>query len=476
MLGVEEEKLKGFIARYIEQIKKTLRMASLSYSKDLSGFDMVFCFSFYCLLIMFFPTEPPDDLLRHMKAYTYGYDYRQMWPFSPGLPSFNMYYLFDVFTGAVHHILGPFSFVLIQVLAITLYAVAIYWMLQGASSRNWRFTLMMIILTLVLFRVMLARPSTFASGLFLLALATCNDNRVKWWMHLILGCIIACVYHLFFIYLIPLAIYRRSYVVSLVCGITGWVMFAGTEYFHAIQSVMTIDSHRAGLLVAESQPIWHALLPTLFIILPVLFYWRKDVKRLLASGWFLLSNRMRYIEVLAPALASYAKHWDVKLSQLSVSVIVISLCFYRPTTHMEDSWIALKGAVPPGSRVLCLHSDPMYKMVYANEGLKLSPCMDAGWDTDEIKTAIRMAVEDGKLYRKVLQSGHYEFIVENNLKEIPQGLSLYKISGKYRIWKVPPFIFDRNGAYIGGFVPTGAPTGNAAAIGGNGGKPCPGKS
>ena len=468
--------MKEIIGKYIGQIKNTMQMISIRRSKDLTGFDMVFCFSFYCLLIMFFPTEPPDDLLRHMKAYTYSYDYRQMWPFSPGLPSFDMYYLFDVFSGAVHRALGPFSFVIIQVLAISLFAAAIYWMLEGASSRNWRFTLMMIILTLVLSRVMLARPSTFASGLFLLGLAAYNDNRVKWWMHLILGCIIACVYYLFFIYLIPLAIYRRAYVVSLIGGITGWFMFAGAEYFHAIQSAMTIDSHRAGLLVAESQPIWHALLPTMFIILPVLFYWRKDVKRLVASGWFLLSNRMRYIEVLAPALASYSKHWDVKLSQVSVAVIVISLCFYRPTTRMEDSWMALKGVVPAGSKVLCLHTDPMYKMVYANEGLKLSPCMDAGWDTDDVLSAIRMAVTDGKLYRKVLQSGHYEFIVENNLKEVPQGLSLYKISGKYRIWKVPAFIFDKNGAYIGGFVAAGAPTGKAAAIGGNGGKPCPGKS
>jgi len=161
------------------------------------------------------------------------------------------------------------------------------------------------------------------------------------------------------------------------------------------------------------------------------------VKRLLVSGWFLLSNKMRYIEVLGPTLASYAKHWDVKLSQVSVALIVISLCFYRPITKMEDSWFSLKGLVPPGSRVLCLHTDPMYKMVYANEGLKLSPCMDAGWDTEDVMTAIRMACEFGKLNRKALLSGRYEYIVENNLTEIPQGLSLYKITGKYRVWKVP---------------------------------------
>jgi hypothetical protein len=171
---------------------------------------------------------------------------------------------------------------------------------------------------------------------------------------------------------------------------------------------------------------------------------------------------MRYIEVLAPALASYAKHWDVKLSQLSVSVIVISLCFCRPVTHLEDSWIALRGVVPPGSRVLCLHSDPMYKMVYANDGLKLSPCMDASWDTDDIKEAIRMACESGRLFRKVLLSGKYEFVVENNLKEIPEGLTLYRISGKYRVWRVP--------------APLRVPRGVSATLASHGGKSCPSKS
>jgi hypothetical protein len=104
----------------------------------------------------------------------------------------------------------------------------------------------------------------------------------------------------------------------------------------------------------------------------------------------------------------------------------------------------------------------MYKMVYANEGLKLSPCMDAGWDTGDVKEAIRMACESGRLYRKVLLSGKYEFVVENNLKEIPQGLNLYRISGKYRVWRVPALLR--------------APTGNAAACEGHGGKSCPSKS
>lgn len=447
--------MKISFSNYIDQAKATFKMTSVRFYKDLSWSELAFCFAFYCLLMVIFPTEPSDDLLRHMKAYTYGYDYRQMWPFSPGVPSFNMYYLFDLFAGSVHQLFGPNGFVVIQILVVLLYATAIFWLLEGASSRNWRFTLMMVILSMVIFRVSLARPATFESGLFLLALAACKDKRVTWWMHLLLGCLIASFYHLFFIYLIPLIIYRRAYIGSLFCGLAGWVMYGGTNYFLVIWKVFSIQAQRGAIRVAENQTIVYALLPSLFILLPVLFYWRKDVKRLIATSWFFLSNQMRYMEVILPSLASYAKHWDLKLSQISVALILISLCFFRPVTRPDDSWAVLEGVVPAGSRVLCLHSDPMFKMVYANEKLKVSPCLDAGWDTDEVKTAILDAVNAGTFNKNVLRGKQYEYVVENTLKEIPPGLELYRVAGKYRVWKVPTV--------------NGSVTGSTA---GTGGKPC----
>jgi len=428
--------MSTLISTYLGKMRETVQMASVRYCKDLSWFELAFCFTFYCLLMVLFPTEPPDDLLRHMKAYTYGYDYRQMWPYSPGVPGFNMYYVFDVFAGSVHQLLGANGFVVIQLLAVLLYAVAIFWLLKGASSRNWRFTLMMILLSMVFFRLFLARPATFESGLFLLAMAACGDERVKPWMHFLLGCLMACFYHLFFIYLIPLVIYRRVYIGSLLCGLAGWLIYGGMNYFNVIWKVVSIQAQRGAIQVAENQTIVYAMLPSLFILLPVLFYWRKDVKKLIATGWFFLSNQMRYMEVIIPSLGSYAKHWDLKLSQVSVAIIVISLCFFRPVTRPDDSWFALKGAVPAGSRVLCLHSDPMFKLVYANDRLKVSPCLDAGWDSDEVKAAILAAVNYGTFNVKVLQRNQYDFVVENTLKEIPKGMELYKVAGKYRIWKV----------------------------------------
>ena len=441
--------MKFTFSKYIDQVKATLRMTSVRFYKDLSWFEMAFCVAFYCLLLVLFPTEPTDDLLRHMKAYTYGYDYRQMWPFSPGVPGFNMYYLFDVFAGSVHQFIGPNGFVVLQILVFLLYGGAVYLMLKDATSRNWRFTLTMIILSLVFFRLFLARPATFEGGLFLLGLAACDDERVKPWMHFFLGCFMASFYYLFFLYLIPLALYRRAYIASLLCGVAGWIMYGGREYVRVVTDVFSFSSNRDGLQIAETQSIVAGFMPILFVLIPVLIYWRKDIKKLFAAGWFCLSNQVRYLEVVLPILASYAKHCPFRLSQTAVALIVLSLCFFRPITRSNDSWIVLRDVVPSGSKVLCLDSDSMFKMVYGNDRLKVSPSMEVAWDTSAVRKEILDAKSDGKCGRQMAGSGRYDFVVESNLREIPMGMTLYKVAGKFRIWK-PSLGKQENDSHNGG--------------------------
>lgn len=427
--------MSSFVSTYIRKMRETVQMASVRYCKDLSLFELVFCFTFYCLLLVLFPTEPPDDLLRHMKAYTYGYDYRHMWPYSPGVPGFNMYYVFDVFAGAIHQFLGPNGFVGLQILVFLLYGGAVFWMLKDASSRNWRFTLTMVILSLVFYRLFLARPATFEGGLCLLGVAASGDDRVKPWMHFILGCLMASFYYLFFLYLIPLAFYRRAYIASLLCGVAGWLRYAGREYVRVVTDVFSFSANRDGIQIVETQSIIVGFMPTLFVLIPVLFYWRQDIKKLFVAGWFCLSNQVRYLEVALPILASYARYCPFRLSQTAVALIVLSLCFFRPITRPSDSWILLKDVVPPGSRVLCLDSDAMYRMIYGNDRLKVSPSMEVAWDTAAVRKGILGAEGNGKFNAQLIETGRFDYVVEKNLKEIPQGMVLYKVAGEFRIWK-----------------------------------------
>jgi len=427
----------------ISRLKTSFRGFSLTNYEEITYSGVFVCFGVYLLLLFVFPSEPPDDLLRHMKAYAYGYDYRQMFPFSPGLPAFNMYYLFDAFAGMMDSIMGNYAFIGIQALATTLYGFGIWWLLRGCTSRNLRFALLMVSLALVSNRTFLARPSVFESGLFLIALAACDDTETKWWVHFLLGCLMASFYHLFFIYLIPLVIYRRTYLLSMIAGFVGWFVYAGADYFQTIVRVFTIQGQRVGITISETAPIWPSLLAYIVFLLPVFYFWRKDIKRLFVTGWYLLPNMVRYTEVVSPILISYAKYWDIKISQSVLICIFISCSCIRTPTPVNESMAMFKNVIPAGSKVLCLGYDSMFKLAYIGENLRLSPCMDVGWDANELKAAYKVASKEGTFDITPFKPGQYDYVIEGNLKSVPKGMELYKVAGRWRVWKVSPVGYNK---------------------------------
>ena len=406
---------------------------SLSDRKELSRREMLICFAMFCVLLVAFPTEPGDDLLRHMKSYAFGYDYRLMYPFSPGLPGFNPWYPFDLVAGQMQIHFGSGGYILLQILATWIFGAGSFWLLKDATSTNLRFILTLVIVSVCMSRITLARPTTFESGLFLISLAACQDKRPKAWVHLLLGCLMG-TYYLFWIYLIPLVAYRRIYLVPLALSLAGWAFYGGTEYFTVVPQLLTMTAHR-GVEVAEATPIIYGLMGYAYFLIPLAFYWRKDKKRLLAVGWFMLSNQLRYLEVIMPIIISYAKYWEVRVSQIICLVIFIALCFMRSNTKMESSWRQLQEVVPANSKVLFVEMDAMFKGVYGNNHIQASPCMELGWDAKPLMMMIRESRQNGRLDPK-FDLKPYDYLVESSLKEIPRGLTLERISGKYRIWKV----------------------------------------
>lgn len=395
--------------------------------------EIAIILTFYALLLAIKPMEPADDLLRHMKAYTYGFDYRVLWPFSPGVPHFDPYLLFDIVAGFIHRTCGANGYHILQTAALCLYFGAIYALCKEAPDRNWRVLLSLIITALLIERITLARPSIFASGLFLLAVAACKEQSIRWYWHLALSLCMASFYFLFFIYLIPLVLYRREYLAGIVLGLAGWTAYAGGEYFHFLRDVIVMDTMRSGMTVSEGSSLLVNMLRFLWVLIPLALYFRKDLKQLLLVAWFFLSNQLRYIETVLPLLASYAQHLPWRITQASLVFILFPLFLYtlKPTSG-DDSFRVLAGAVPAGSSVMCLESSTMYKLVYGNDHLRLSPSLDVALDTaeyrDTMKTSSRKGILSGDL-------SVYDFLVEKNLKEPPADMALYKLAGKYRVWR-----------------------------------------
>jgi hypothetical protein len=320
-------------------------------------------------------------------------------------------------------------------MAMSVFAVGMFWLLKGATSTNLRCILLFAALALCFGRLVLARPSTFESGLFLIALAAANEDDFPWWGHTIIGLVMAGFYYLFWIYLIPLAALRRSYVIPLVIGLAGWFAYGGVEYVQVLHSILTIKSHR-GVEIVEGAPIFYAFLAVSFLLVPVTLYWRENPKRLLAACFFFLSNQARYLEVIIPSFLSFMKHWPVRIPQTTVFLIVLTLCFYRTNTSTGNSYKVLKDAVPAGSNVLVLEQPAMFKAVFAIEKVRISPSMEVGWDSVDVVSAIKQASLHGKFDHNVLKANLYDYIIEQNLREIPSGLELIKVAGPYRVWKV----------------------------------------
>ena len=398
--------------------------------------------TFYCLFIVAFPFEPADDLLRNMKAYAYGYDYRLMWPFSPGVPHFDPYLLFDMAVGTAHRLIGQNCYYLVQIAAFLLNTVAVYLLCKDAKSTNWRLALTLGIVIFLFGRIYQGRPSIFESGLFLLALAICQREKVSWWWHLALALLMASFYYLFFIYLIPLVVYRRAYLVGIIAGFIGWFCYAGAEYFQLLKDclLMSMPATRGQLVVMELSPLTSGFFPCLWalLLIPVVCFWRKDFKRVLSVLWFALPNQIRYMETLIPLMGSFTQYIPIRLTQIGLaSFSFIVLIISHRGTPADDSWRSLSGIVPAGSSVLCLENEAMFKLVYANDNIKVTPSTSIYWETQEYQASLSEAFHHGTLSPLILKSHRYDYVVEKSLKHIPAGLTLCGISGKYRVWKVP---------------------------------------
>jgi hypothetical protein len=243
-------------------------------------------------------------------------------------------------------------------------------------------------------------------------------------------------YYLFFIYLIPLVFYRRAYLVALLIGLAGWFHYAGTEYVRVLRDVFMMNSMRDGLRVAEDAGLFSYGAKYLFILVPVICFWRRDWKKLVSVAWFALPNQARYLETLIPLLSSYARFWQMRITQTRLLLVTFCILLWNiGSTPRENSYAMLAGIVPAGSRVVSLENETMFKLIYTNDNLRVTPCQDIAWDTPVYRTAKMTALRYGMLAPGFFNPNQYDFLVEKNLTHVPEGFQLYTVSGKYRVWK-----------------------------------------
>jgi len=405
-------------------------MSSKAITEELPFSSIVAILCLYCLTIVAIPVMPADDLLRNLLAYTVGYDYERMFAWS-SIPKYDLYYLFDVFAGLLHRCFGFYAFIPIQLACIASFSSGYLWLLRGTNN-NLRLASLVLVLHLVLPRLLLGRPAGFETGLFLIAFAAIEDKRVRWWVHVLIGAIMASFYHLFWLYLLPLALMRRVYALPLAAGLAGWLWYGGSEYVDVVRGLLFAKEARP-FMISEAVSSVTAILPNAYILLPLCFFWRKNLKLALSAGWFIASNQLRYMEIFIPLLVSMVRSWNYRPHLFVVISLVLVLFTSR---QYQNEWSAetFRNRFPPGSTVLDLTASAYFQILYANPGTKVAPAFEITWTDPKIQAAITLAIKQGKLDCSALAGYRFDFIVEDNMKQVPSCLTLHGVSGKFRIW------------------------------------------
>ncbi len=383
-------------------------------------------------LIVLLPKLPPDDLLRHLSAYRYDYDYRKMFLYSYA-PSFDFYLFFDHLAAAVRKLLGDYAFVPFQVLAVVLYGVSVNLILRELP-KTVRALLVAAVLFVLYDRMLVARPTVFASGLFLLAYALRDRD---WKIHLPIAVFMPVLYYLWFIYAVPLLVFRslrKYYLFSLLFGLAFWLAVGGTEYFDLIRHILTAKSNRL-LQVSEGQN-WAAVIfsPAAACLIPALLKWREDLATLTVIGWFLLANQVRYEEVLVPLWLSYARFFSLPAEidwRVSVPLLLFLISPY--------SVFSMPTAVGFDRPVKVAYSDmpEMYRGVYFSTApIQVVPSMEIGWMDRKVQEFLK-ELHEGTLDCKTLKELGFDYVVENTLNGTPPAcVELERISRNYRVWRV----------------------------------------
>lgn len=395
------------------------------------------------LLTLFFSVDPPDDLLRHIHAWQYQYDYRNMFD---GYPyAFNAWYLFDVMAGFLYQQFGNFSIKLIQLMSVMLFSVAILLNLKGVHQ-DWKKLVLLFAIWLIAPRLLLARPTLFEMSLMFLAIGLAQYSFKPWvdkLIHLTVGLVIASFYHLFFIYLIPLILWKRIYVFPLIIGGISWQVLTGGEYFYAVLDILNFGALRIeGIEVSENL----FALPLAVLLLGALWLFatrslREGKNWLYTFIWFSLPMQLRYvIDNLMPiTLILLAKSWRIRPHPFWILLALVLVKFslgsggfsFKQNDHMKTyfSQSAHILADSLGTNFWVIHHG-------ASQQVKVSPAMEIGFAQPEIQ---QVSV-DHKVTCELLWSNHFDLFVERSAVSLPLPCLRLKAASPegYKIWQVLP--------------------------------------
>ena len=384
--------------------------------------------AFLILLVSF--SHPVDDLLRHTKAYKYDYDYSKMFAYSWNF-SFNPYLLFDQFAGLIDQNFGEFGLKIIQLLCFTVFSIGFF-----LHTKDWddkfRALVFVLVLSIVIQRIVLARPTVFEAFLFIIGLTLSGLPAV------LFGVFMGSFYYLFPIFLIPLVFVRKEYAISLVISLILWLNYAGADYFSDIYYFIFSIVNNREMIILENQSILQGLFYPEVLLLIFLFIRSKNFIYLPIIVYFLLFNQIRYVEILAPLLVISLREKNIGIDKIRFKPLESLFLLFILIAYLNQimPFHIMKNINIQNATVMCDTMQCMFNTVYESENITISPSMELGLTEREVQLQMKNIFNNGTLDCEFFKKYPYDYLVEDKLKEIPNCLELADVESGYRIWKI----------------------------------------
>ena len=389
----------------------------------------------------FFSPMPADDLLRHVHAWRYDYDYRLLFPDYPY--AFNSWHLFDVAVGGLYQLFGDLSIKLIQGMSLMLFAVGVWLNLKGLHP-DWKKLVVLLVIWLLAPRFLLARPAMFEASLMLIAIGLTHYRYHPWVdrvVHLSLGMLMVSFYHLFFIYTLPLLLWRKIYIVPMLVGAGSWYFLTDGDYAVEVYEILTFGSLRIeGVIVSENV----FALPVIALVLATAWLFAQPMRQQwrwwLMAGWFSLPMQLRYlIDILYPVAAILlAKRFDVRPHPF---LLLLALVAVKSSTGTGFYFAQSKSEQPlalfeQGERVLAESLGTNFWVVNqgAAQGIQVFPAMEIGFSPADIQ----QIGLDAKVSCELLYQYQIDVLVESRMIELPMACLRLRAStvDGYKLWQV----------------------------------------
>ena len=418
----------GYKHRYFEAGFNQLGYCGdVSYTSEMNLY--IYIILFVSALMLFHSRLNIDDLLRHLKSHTFGYDYSKVYIHAKYLPSFNPWIGFEVLAGAVHSVFGFQSYIVMQILCSVIVVTGLFLFTRGVEE-NTRMFMIFLVFLLIQHRLMLARPGEFFTGFLLILWAL--DDRLNRLIKFAIGIILSPLYWFFFIYLVPLVLKDRIYIYSLIGGVTGWILSTHGEYIRAIINIFNSIGELKNMKIAENMGMFPTLLFFFPLFIPVLFGFKKDKKTLLGMVWFVLSNQIRYLENVLTLSVAYLKHMKIKIPGFVLLCIFPVLIYFpdRVPSHNYDLTF-LKD-----KKVFCMDMMSMYDVIYRVDRVKISPLMASIWNDDVVKKIYHEKLKGNIDCESIKKLGVDYVLEKGEFKTNPPCLKFDRVAGPYRVWRI----------------------------------------